>query len=743
MKNKALKILNLIFALFLAVFSISYVFAWFADGTKVPLNVGGQASAYFAYGDGLSEETAFGITEPIHLYNLSWLQNSGMIESNTYFELGKSINMSDYWLAPIGNDANPFEGVFNGNGYTISNLKVTTDKSRLRFNDPAAADGTNGTKNYAFSNSVGMFGKTLGNVAETDGSFIVTGGAEIKNFILDEPRVEVSDSNFSTPVTSTADDDKTYESASRLSIGFAIGHVGYKASSIGVIGGKLRVGRSSYTTYNSIIGNLGTGVTSDLDGNISSGDTGYFVPDIIMNGAVRQISNDKTGTFSSGNTLYGALEAEIYYDSSIDKVSLTANTPGNGKDLFTFNGNTWLISANDSNNSNASGNFLNLGAFSFTSEDPVSIRSMGTIDDSGTIYDGYTRDKTRIAVAGAESVDDAEYSLNSTEKLNELGNKSLSELVVDSNKNNLSELNFAMRFNGRQADLSDDSVTIVSESNEVVKPASEEITDEENGVTTTTTVNHQYNISGNIIKFNISNIKNASIFVIASKQSSNSSQQYINIYKITDTSNLTAGEKFYLQENYSKFEHDQTDDKNSSLSEVYSNIKYQFPLTSSSGQMVACYIELDENDGNGMYAVGITSSGYNIHYLAVVGIDDGTAGEPIDDYNVSAIDFIYNSVQLLQQASGDLPAFSFVTGSDADGYNEYDPSNVRVYITGSGATIIIAYSRLKTGEGAPTFAITYNTTTSTETTSPYSVAYTGTGTVSIPSSSDSSLEFPD
>ena len=311
MKDKALKIVNLILALFLAIFSISYVFAWFADGTKVPLNLNGQASAYFAYGTCEYAQHAFGITEAVHLYNLSWLQNSGMIEEDTYFELGDDIDMNDlgedFWIAPIGgyqfsNDvSNAFNSIFDGKGHTILNLRVTTNKNLLRANDPAH------NSNYKFSNAVGFFGKT----GES---------AEIKNFILNNPRVEVEAGDGMYCDTTEAGTDGQATVVDTKVVGFAVGednatsqdrttHIG--VSNIGVIGGILSVQRSDYQTKNAIIGST---YLKGEEGETISGNTGYFDPtvmysafsnnsNIINNGKFvgqKFIVSDETNTLSLG-----------------------------------------------------------------------------------------------------------------------------------------------------------------------------------------------------------------------------------------------------------------------------------------------------------------------------------------------------------------------------------------------------------------------------------------------------------
>ncbi len=252
MKAKHIKIINLIVAVLVALFAIGQAFAWLATGSVyLRQGFGGSsAGAYFAYGDG-SKDDPFGINTKYHMYNLAWLQNTGrLIDSSGtptkyYFELDPemegTLDMGDMWLPPIGNDDKPFMGEFNGNGKTLANLRITTDKSKLTAN-PARED-------YEFSNAVGMFGKT----AE---------GSEVANFILTNPIVEAASSNT-----------KYAESTSNQVIGLAIGHVAGKCYSIGVratkIGAQsttLLIDKVGYSTFNSILGELGEGVESSVTG---------------------------------------------------------------------------------------------------------------------------------------------------------------------------------------------------------------------------------------------------------------------------------------------------------------------------------------------------------------------------------------------------------------------------------------------------------------------------------------------
>lgn len=276
MKAKTMKIVNFICAVVIALFAIGYAFAWFVQGavTYTPGFGGSSAGAYFKSGSG-TESDPYVIDNKYHLYNLAWLQNTGKLEgTHYYFELDRdltsSVDMSGMVLPPIGNDEYPFTGVFNGNGKTIENLTVSTNKNVLT-NSPLQSGAS-----YEFSRAVGLFGMT-----GTDAD----GVAEISNFILKNPVVEVSDE------TKTAYIDTAYSAASSEVIGIAVGAVenNVKVSSIGVVGGRLLVRKTGYTTFNSILGSV-----ADNSYAVTGG--GY------------------TGTGGSGNSFGASFDVETYYE---------------------------------------------------------------------------------------------------------------------------------------------------------------------------------------------------------------------------------------------------------------------------------------------------------------------------------------------------------------------------------------------------------------------------------------------
>lgn len=285
----------LIIALLVAVFTVGNAFAWFFDKkTSKFLLSGASAGAYFESGDG-SEETPFVIANSTHMRNLAVLQNTGrFVDENGnpkkyYFEIKKTLtaplDMGNIWLPPIGNDKDPFIGEFNGNGKTIKNLKVTTDKALLdKIKYPTQA-----SDEYAFSQAVGLFGNT---------------GEEsnIRNFILSNPHVVVG--------AVSPNNNNKYSTAEGINkaVGIAVGHVAGKCSSIGVratddgastgdgIGStSLDVRVAGYSTFNSILGELGKGVDSSVTGgghvagSGSGGSGNAFGANIDINGLVDRL----------------------------------------------------------------------------------------------------------------------------------------------------------------------------------------------------------------------------------------------------------------------------------------------------------------------------------------------------------------------------------------------------------------------------------------------------------------------
>ena len=134
--------------------------AWFIGGNyKNDKQAEGEIGlrSYFYDGDGLSESTAFEITTPTHMYNLYQLQNIGLFPEKRYFQIGhrdpndnqykvivgyeqngdpiwgNKLDMTGTEIAPIGNEATPFNGKFNGFGIPVENLVVKGNPEDIGF----------------------------------------------------------------------------------------------------------------------------------------------------------------------------------------------------------------------------------------------------------------------------------------------------------------------------------------------------------------------------------------------------------------------------------------------------------------------------------------------------------------------------------------------------------------------------------------------------------------------------------
>ena len=107
---------------------------------------GGSEGAYYEDGDGLTEQTAFIISNPRHLYNFAWLQYLGYYNDNAgkqyYFKVKQDLDMSGWTLPPAGTEENPFIGNFNGQGHTISNLTVSNTFTDYTSGHPSRVNST-------------------------------------------------------------------------------------------------------------------------------------------------------------------------------------------------------------------------------------------------------------------------------------------------------------------------------------------------------------------------------------------------------------------------------------------------------------------------------------------------------------------------------------------------------------------------------------------------------------------------
>ena len=225
-------------ALLIIVISFSAIsFAWLASGKYLnfPSSFGGSATpAYFAGGDG-SKDNPFRITNPVHLYNLAWLQYLGYFNrregfnndrDQTYFALDGNIDMRGRAIPPIGTEEYPFIGKFNGNGKTVKNLTISNKKGTgdLVYS-PTNAKFSNNILRFVDDSKahdieiVGMFGVTgdydgYFNKYKTAGHTVDGTIASVSNFYVDKIHVR--------------------SNSAKTLAGLAAGYIGGNFSNVGV-----------------------------------------------------------------------------------------------------------------------------------------------------------------------------------------------------------------------------------------------------------------------------------------------------------------------------------------------------------------------------------------------------------------------------------------------------------------------------------------------------------------------------
>ena len=240
---------------------ISATVAWFDLRAKMndeSLFLGSSIGAYFGGGDG-SKTAPYIINTPTHVYNLAWLQYlgyfnedkthvvngeivsgaDGNIDKQYYFILESDIEMNGMYIPPIGTEAKPFLGNFNGNNHVISDFTTSNILGEDHISKkPTVVTALSGVDIVGFFGVVGELPSTTLNYTSSVNS--------IYNFGLDEFVVEAAKSDSGNLV------------------GLAAGYLNGGISGVGV-------GESSF--------NLATGITAIANSRIDSTKTTANISD--------------------------------------------------------------------------------------------------------------------------------------------------------------------------------------------------------------------------------------------------------------------------------------------------------------------------------------------------------------------------------------------------------------------------------------------------------------------------------
>ncbi len=202
----------LLLTLLLSMLAATY--AWYSMGkyTMEPETQGSILGGFFAGGNG-TEASPYQMTDPVHVYNLAWLQYLGEFNKpnadgeieQKYFVLNNDIDMEGLIIPPIGTQDYPFVGNFNGNGKRISNFTVSNyvgkDENGIEVRPPAVTDLEETASVVGFFGVIGEFG-----VEGAEGSTtikLVNGGKDaegntvnsIKDLTLDNFTVRADTAN--------------------------------------------------------------------------------------------------------------------------------------------------------------------------------------------------------------------------------------------------------------------------------------------------------------------------------------------------------------------------------------------------------------------------------------------------------------------------------------------------------------------------------------------------------------------
>ncbi len=146
MKRPLTRTLSLFLSLVLILGTVTLCWFSLPDTVDFPTSFGSANAAYFESGDG-SASDPYIISQPVHLYNLAWLQYLGYFNLNpslnngraqSYFKLKNNIVMTNVAIPPIGTEEYPFIGKFDGNHKTIGSLTVSNSFADLTRHPTAA-----------------------------------------------------------------------------------------------------------------------------------------------------------------------------------------------------------------------------------------------------------------------------------------------------------------------------------------------------------------------------------------------------------------------------------------------------------------------------------------------------------------------------------------------------------------------------------------------------------------------------
>ena len=303
-------VLLLCIAISLTAASVAWLASMITVDTAEDITASSIAS-YFASGDGKTAETAYVIKTPTHLYNLAWLQNSGVFTEKKYFKLDGAIDMKGAIhgdgmtggaIPPIGTKDAPFIGEFEGGGAVISNLWISTVMDDWK-------EHPEGCEEYS-STHVGLFGA-------------IGAGAVVNDFILDKVEIKSHINN--------------------AKVGIISGYVDGKLSNVGVYNGivTLTAGTACSSEY-TLLGEISENMSwTDKPSEEGSGGDLVIDPNDYENNGASEFNDVAAGTavqvpYSIAGTAYYGGELEVLGANISSKAIWDMRNYNNGSGNVTF-----------------------------------------------------------------------------------------------------------------------------------------------------------------------------------------------------------------------------------------------------------------------------------------------------------------------------------------------------------------------------------------------------------------------
>lgn len=323
--NTRVLLLFCLCALLLAGAAVTY--AWYRPIKLnfAPAKVDGSIRAsYFQSGDGTPTQP-FEIAKPEQFYNLAWLQYLGRFNEagenkvipTTYFYLSADIDMTDYVLPPVGTEKYPFVGNFDGDGKTVTGLKI------------AAPTDLPIEEAYEYPQIVGAFG-VVGTMGDTKDSITIDG----QNYTYSSAANEVKNVTFKGLTVET-------QTANAL-IGLAAGYVNGTLTNVGIqldntLMSKLDIKLNTSplnTNFTNLSDHSLVGYTKDVETDTSN-TVKHYQPT-----AAQGTFTAKGETGDDETTGGGSLNVSSLY-ARVKAISAAAAQSGNTKTYYDDSGDNW------------------------------------------------------------------------------------------------------------------------------------------------------------------------------------------------------------------------------------------------------------------------------------------------------------------------------------------------------------------------------------------------------------------